>query len=405
MKIFVVEDNEEFVEMLAQYFSKLGYFAVFTATAEVAIEKIQQMNASFEGVFLVDMQLAGKLSGVNFIEWLRENGIYNPVVVMTGNTTPDLVNRCLDKLRVNCFIEKPFSLALIKMVLERAYEARMLEPYEGIFIKQSSDGSHRYLLPEKKVEFLGMDLPERRIARIVCISSQRGCGMRCKFCATGMHVRRGVRNLSAEEMLQQVEISQYYYPERRKDVDVLIMGMGEPSCNLKNIEELVEKLDEKYRVIISTVGIVSKLKKLVKMFRDNPRVELQFSLHFPWDELRAKHMPVAKNNLLGKIFPLLENFAEKSILPVSINYALFKGLNEDDEHIEALAKLLLGKRMEVKLSEANPFGIYMPVSSRRVEEIEKILDYYGILYHQFRSKGKDVDAGCGQMAAKIGKRR
>ena len=400
MQIFIVEDDSIIVNMLSEYLSRLGHEIILASSAEKAIEILQKME-NFVGVFLVDMQLAGKLNGVDFVVWLRDNGAYNPVVMMTGNSNTDLVKKCLDELSVDCFIDKPASLLLIKATLEKAVDSKMRGVRDGIFIKESSDGALRYLSPKRGVEFASLTLPNRRVSRIICISSQSGCKMGCKFCATGMQANKHVRNLSVEELLQQVYIPQDYCQDRRKNVCVSIMGMGEPSNNLENITEFIERLDERYSIAISTVGVISKLKKLVKKLKGNKRIELQFSLHFPWDELRAQYMPVARKNPLAKIIPLLEDFSRESPLPVCVNYTVFKGLNDGNKHVEALVKLIQGKRLEVKLTEVSPIGIYQSVAIQRIEEIEEILDAAEVPHRRFFSKGKDIGSGCGQMAAKI----
>lgn len=245
------------------------------------------------------------------------------------------------------------------------------------------------------VESVGIKTPGNRS---ICISSQAGCAMGCGFCAAGTETQRAPRNLSCDEMIREIEIMRTRCGFSKKE-DVSLMGMGEPTLNW-NIKELFEKLGEKHSFSVSTVGLTNRLERFIDMFGSSQRPpRLQLSVHFSCDAKRRAHMKSARFNRLADLLRLAEKYAIKSDNQVCLNYVLFKGINDSPGDIERLVILAKDRPFYVKLSEANPWGIYQPTTEERSANAKKILENSGISVKVFASLGTSIGAGCGQMSA------
>ena len=395
MWLFIVDDDPVFREGVSGYFSERGHSVTGAKSGREAITLIEKLT-HFDGVFLADMHLGGKPDGVGLIKWLRQNGIYNPVVAISGYPDHRTVKKCLIELGVYCFIAKPAELKLIELSLEMALSGRS---DSGLFIETSmEDNTLKFLNVYSKYEFSAINLPYRYIPWIICVSSQSGCNMGCKFCLTGQRANQDVRNLPTDEILKQIYVPQEYYKFGER-ITISFMGMGEPTLNLDNISKAVDTLEERYSIAISTVGLLPFLRKTVDRFLGNPRIELQYSLHFPYDDIRKLHMPVAENNPIGVILPELKRFSEKSPRPVCLNYTIFRGINDRDEDVEAMAKIASGWFCEVKTTQASRYGIYKPVTLRKLERIESIFDSFGVKHRRLFPQGTEIGSACGQMRA------
>ena len=239
-----------------------------------------------------------------------------------------------------------------------------------------------------------------------CISSQVGCSLTCKFCATGYMDRK--RNLDAAEIYDQVVRireqceSQYGTPL----TNIVYMGMGEPLLNYANVVESVRRITATdglnmapRRITISTAGIAKMIKKLAD---DDVKANLALSLHAPTDVKRNEIMPINEANSLAALKEALQYYHEKTGRKVTYEYIVFDNFNdtlEDAEHLFKIAKWLPCK---VNLIEYNPIenADYQNAADDKITAFHKYLADRGVQTNIRRSRGKDIDAACGQLAGK-----
>ncbi|HVC07409.1 MAG TPA: 23S rRNA (adenine(2503)-C(2))-methyltransferase RlmN [Solirubrobacterales bacterium] len=231
--------------------------------------------------------------------------------------------------------------------------------------------------------------------RSVCLSSQSGCPLTCTFCATGK-MRFG-RNLSADEILDQA-----LHFRRMEAIDhVVFMGMGEPAMNLDAVLAACERLPDigvtHRRTAISTVGWVPGIDRLAGCPMP---VALALSLHAPNDELRSRLMPVNDRYPLAEVLAACERYRASRRRRVFIEYVMLDGVNDLPEHAHQLAALLDPRIYKLNLIPYNPTGTYDGSSPERIERFRAILAANSGLTATLRlTRGRDIDAACGQLAA------
>jgi 23S rRNA (adenine2503-C2)-methyltransferase len=232
--------------------------------------------------------------------------------------------------------------------------------------------------------------------RSVCVSSQSGCPLTCTFCATGS-MKFG-RNLTASEILDQV-----MHFRRMEALDHLVyMGMGEPMMNLENVLAAARRLPDlgitHRRTGISTVGWVPGIRRLTE--QDMP-IRLALSLHAPEDALRSQIMPVNERYPLAEVLAACERFYERKRRQVFIEYVMLAGVNDHPGHAVALAGLLDPRRYKVNLIPYNPTGAYDGSSRGAIDAFRgAALEEHGLRATVRLTRGRDIDAACGQLAAK-----
>jgi len=273
--------------------------------------------------------------------------------------------------------------------------------------RQSKDGTlkNAVLLPDDTI-VESVIIPEKTRAT-ACISSQVGCSLDCRFCATAKLKR--VRNLNAHEIVDQVvqadKQSREYYGHPL--TNIVFMGMGEPLLNYDNVLEAVKIITSPKglgfspkRITVSTAGIPKMIKKLAD---DNPKVKLAVSLHSAIDATRERLMPVnRKTGGLKALTEALEYWYSKTKSPVTFEYILFKGVNDDDKHLKALIKTARRIPSKVNLIAYNPassFDTFEGVSEAEMKAFRDALNRAGITATIRRSRGQDIEAACGQLAA------
>ena len=265
----------------------------------------------------------------------------------------------------------------------------------------SNDGTEKLLLDMRdgeNVECVLMREPKRQT---VCISTQVGCAMGCVFCASGL---LGVkRDLSTGEILDQIlRLDRLLGPEERI-TNVVIMGMGEPLANLKNLTPALLTLNEKggmglgaRRITVSTVGLPEKIDELAGL---NIPFNLAVSLHAPNNELRNEIVPVNKNIRLERIMQAADDYFEKTGRRITYEYVLLSGVNDADEHARELGQLLKSRNAHVNLIPMNdvaPLSLTAP-SSPRTEQFANALRSWKVNVTVRKRKGADIDAACGQL--------
>lgn len=239
---------------------------------------------------------------------------------------------------------------------------------------------------------------------IICISSQIGCSMNCIFCATGAPIdllnpdKYFIRNLTSEEIIQQVKNVLDDNRIKSKHILFSYMGMGEPFLNYKNVVESIKILSNEFsnsRTTIATIGTNPKLMRKLTQEKISTILKLHLSLHAPDDILRKKILPQAKEIKLA--LEALKYFSLKKNIPSKVNYILIKNFNDSKKHAIQLAKLLQHYPFIIKLSNLNNFNNLESSNIDRFDMFEEILNSYGINTCRFFSVGTDIRAGCGQL--------
>jgi 23S rRNA (adenine2503-C2)-methyltransferase len=231
--------------------------------------------------------------------------------------------------------------------------------------------------------------------RSVCVSSQSGCPLTCTFCATGK-MKFG-RNLTADEILDQA-----LHFRRVEAIDhVVFMGMGEPTMNIDNVLAACERLPDlgvtNRRTAISTVGWVPGIDRLAEC--EMP-IGLALSLHAPNDALRSQLMPVNDRFPLAEVLAACDRYRSKRRRKVFVEYVMLDGVNDLPEHARELAALLDPRIYKINLIPYNPTGAYDGSSPERIERFRAILHEHRVPATVRLTRGRDIDAACGQLAAK-----
>lgn len=239
-----------------------------------------------------------------------------------------------------------------------------------------------------------------------CVSSQVGCSLDCNFCATARLKR--MRNLEPGEIYDQVAAidneSRLYYD--RPLSNIVFMGMGEPLMNYPNVMKAIDMITSPEglgmspkRITVSTSG-VSKIIK--KMADDEVKFKLAVSLHSAIEEIRNEIMPFTKNFPLTELREALEYWYRKTKSKITYEYVVWKGINDDKKSIDALVKFCKYVPCKVNLIEYNPIddGMFQQASEEATNAYITALEKNNIVAKVRRSRGKDIDAACGQLANK-----
>jgi len=231
--------------------------------------------------------------------------------------------------------------------------------------------------------------------RSICVSSQSGCPLTCTFCATG--AMRFGRNLTASEILDQA-----LHFRRIEPVDhCVFMGMGEPMLNLEHVVEAARRLPDlgitHRRTTVSTVGWMPGLKRFVDEVEQPIRLAL--SLHAPEDGLRSRIMPVNDRYPLAQIVAECERYFALRRRKVFVEYVMLAGVNDRVEQARQLAKLLDRHVFKVNLIPYNPTGAFDGSSRRAIDAFKSVLDAARLPATVRLTRGRDIAAACGQLAA------
>ena len=239
-----------------------------------------------------------------------------------------------------------------------------------------------------------------------CISSQVGCSLACEFCATGKLKR--MRNIEAAEIYDQVRIIRDQALEHNGQPlsNIVYMGMGEPLLNYKNVLESIEKITSEEglgmspkRITVSTAGVAKMIEKLAD---DNVKFNLALSLHAANDEKRNKIMGINETNNLEALANSLKYFYEKTQTRVTYEYIIFDKFNDELQDAHELYEFCKHIPCKVNIIEYNPIdgAEFKQASVAKVEAFKDYLEERGVVINVRRSRGKDIDAACGQLANK-----
>ena len=271
--------------------------------------------------------------------------------------------------------------------------------------RSRTDGTVKFLYELKDGNCVEGVLMRYKFGVSLCISTQVGCRMGCRFCASTLEGR--IRDLTAGEMLGEILCAnRYLTPEKEKVSHVVLMGSGEPLDNYDNVIRFLHLLREEEgirlslrNVSLSTCGIVPKMYRLAE--EDLP-VTLCVSLHAPNDAIRRKTMPVADTWSIAEILEACRNYIRKTGRRVIFEYALSEGVNAGEEHAKELAELLRGMQCHVNLIPLNTVEErdMKGVTEENVKRFLKILQDRNISATRRREMGDDIDGACGQLRRK-----
>lgn len=288
--------------------------------------------------------------------------------------------------------------------LSLAARAALAEHYtigriEPIKVSTSSDGTKKYLFPTQQGQYIeSAYIPDADRATL-CVSSQAGCRMGCRFCATA---RQGLQHsLSAAEIITQI----LSIPESEKLTNLVFMGMGEPLDNMSNVLAAIEIITSPWgmgwspsRITLSTAGVASNLAQ----FLDSTKVHLAVSLHNPFHEERAEIMPIEKAYPIREVCDILRRYDFTGQRRVSFEYIVMEGLNDSPAHIKELCRLLNGIKCRMNLIRFHkiPDSPYFSPSNEQMIAFRDKLTAKGIQTTIRASRGEDIQAACGLLSTK-----
>jgi len=285
-------------------------------------------------------------------------------------------------------------------------ERTVLRPLTLVEEQRSQDGTVKCAFKTwdgHVVEGVLIPTPTRLTA---CISSQIGCSLTCSFCATGKLKR--IRNLDAQEIYDQVVLidvlARKYYQQGL--TNIVYMGMGEPLLNYANTLRSAERISSEdglgmspRRITVSTAGIAKMIRKLAD---DGARFNLALSLHAANDAKRDRIMPINEQNSLTELKDALRYYTRTTGKDVTFEYILLRSFNDSLADAQELVKYASDVHAKVNLIEYNPIdaGGFGRTDAQDAEAFQQHLDKKGIIARIRRSRGRDIDAACGQLANK-----
>lgn len=289
---------------------------------------------------------------------------------------------------------------LSKDLRETLKEQCTLTALKPVDVKISQvDGTRKYLFALADGHVIESVWMQYHHGNSVCISSQVGCRMGCRFCASTLDGLE--RNLTASEMLDQVYRIQALTGERVSNI--VIMGSGEPMDNYDNFVRFVRMVSEEHglhisqrNITVSTCGIVPGIQKLAE---ENLQITLALSLHAPNDEVRKTLMPIARSYQLADILAACREYYEKTGRRLTFEYSLVSGVNDNLEEAKALAVLLKGMHGHVNLIPVNPIKErdYVQSDTKAIQSFKNYLEKNEINVTIRREMGRDIGGACGQL--------
>jgi 23S rRNA (adenine2503-C2)-methyltransferase len=310
---------------------------------------------------------------------------------------------------------------LAKELRARLAERASVQPPPILSVQRSADGTTKWLLEadaRQAFEMVFIPEPDRGT---LCMSSQVGCALDCSFCATAQQGFN--RNLTTAEIVGQVWLAEQElaraeraygaepaaapYGDQRHVTNVVLMGMGEPLANFRNVVPALQILLDDYgfdlsrrRVTLSTSGLVPQIYKLA----EETNVALAVSLHAPDDQLRNELVPINRKHPIAELLRACWHYLdEQNGRSVTFEYVMLAGVNDSPAQARALARLLHGHPAKVNLIPFNPFPgtRYTRSPAPTIQRFRDALLQRGVLATVRRTRGDDIDAACGQLAGRV----
>ncbi len=298
--------------------------------------------------------------------------------------------------------------------LAKDFRAQLLERAEVklpeiVKVQVASDGTRKWLLSGGNGQAFEMVYIPEEDRGTLCISSQVGCVLDCSFCSTAQQGFN--RNLTTAEIVGQVFLANrelgWTVGENRIITNIVLMGMGEPLANFRNVIPAIRVfLDDlgfdisRRRVTLSTSGLVPQIYKLA----EEVNCALAVSLHAPNDELRSEIVPINRKHNIAELLEACWHYLdEQNGRSVTFEYVMLDGVNDQPEHARELAKLLRGKPAKLNLIPFNPFPgtTYRRSPAEAIVRFRDELNERGIIATIRKTRGDDIDAACGQLAGQV----
>jgi 23S rRNA (adenine2503-C2)-methyltransferase len=302
-------------------------------------------------------------------------------------------------------VETPQELTTLPISMrQRLSETYHFTPCEPTQWQRSNDGNtEKALLVLHDGQFIESVLMHYDRRRTVCISTQVGCAMGCRFCATGQMGFR--RNLSPGEIVGQVLLfARHLKKEKHRLDNIVVMGMGEPFHNYDALAQAIRILNHPQgfrfgarRITVSTVGLVPGIECFG---RDFPQLNLAISLHAATNDLRDQLVPMNRRYPLERLVSACRAYVERTSRRITFEWALIEGINDGIEQAEALAALVRGLNCHINLIPLNPTSAYgqQASSPERSQDFSRVLSNHRISHTVRVRRGIDIQAGCGQLA-------
>lgn len=296
---------------------------------------------------------------------------------------------------------------LSKTFREKLKEECIYTVLEQADVQMSKDGTRKYLFRLWDGNVIESVLMRYKFGNSVCISSQAGCRMGCRFCASTLEGL--VRNLTPAEMLEQVY--QIVRDTRERVSHVVVMGTGEPLDNFDSLLRFIELLTgergmnlSQRNITVSTCGIVPKIKELAEK---KLQITLALSLHAPTQEKRRELMPIANKYELDDVMDACREYVRETGRRITFEYSLTAGINDSPGDASELSSLIKGINCHVNLIPVNPIKErdYRKPGAEDVREFKNKLEKYGINVTIRREMGQDIDGACGQLRRKYMERQ
>jgi len=285
----------------------------------------------------------------------------------------------------------------LRLKLSEAYPITALTEVDALH--SAEDGTIKYLFRLKDDRVIESVLMKYHHGNSVCISSQVGCRMGCKFCASTIGGKE--RDLLPSEMLDQIYRIQALSGERVSNV--VVMGTGEPLDNYDNLIRFLRILTDEQglnisarNITVSTCGIPDKIRELAK---EDLAITLALSLHAPNNEIRKQLMPVAAKYELSEVLDAFRYYYEETGRRLTFEYSLVDAINDEEEHAKELCRLIKGLNCHVNLIPVNPIKErnYRKSENKKIQNFKNILEKNRINVTIRREMGADIDAACGQL--------
>jgi len=283
-----------------------------------------------------------------------------------------------------------------RVKLNEIYDFGLEKPLK---VSTSVDGTKKYLFKVGELQFIEAALIPETLRSTLCVSTQVGCKMGCKFCATG---KQGFQaNLSTNQILNQLRS----IPEFSSVSNLVYMGMGEPLDNLENLMNSLEVFTSDWgyawspkRINVSSIGVVPAMKHFI----ENSDCHLAISLHNPFDDERSAIMPVNNKYHVKEIIDELRKHDFGRQRRISFEYIVFSGMNDTPRHVKEIVRLLNGLRCRINLIRWHniPGADYPGTNEKRILEFQQELMSKGITTTIRASRGQDIDAACGLLSTK-----
>jgi 23S rRNA (adenine2503-C2)-methyltransferase len=293
---------------------------------------------------------------------------------------------------------------LSKRLRQELSQVSFLSALRPLCIEQATDGTRKFLFQLEDGNRIESVLIPDKARLTLCLSTQVGCALGCRFCLTGKTGWK--RDLKASEILNQILAVKKMLPEKTSITNIVLMGMGEPLANYKNTLKATALMAHpdafkfsSRRITLSTVGLLPELEELSK---EKTPFRLAISLNASDEETRTYLMPVNRRYPLNKVLALCKDFPLRPRIRITFEYVMVEGINDSSQDAKRLLRILRGIPSKVNLIPLNeaPEIPFRKPSEERVKRFQEILMEGGLTVIVRNSKGREISAACGQLQGK-----